>query len=335
MYDAACRAIGLTFLEAGKTMGLAAYGKASGRRTMAADGGRGRGVSAAVRAGPGRRLRRHHPGVGEAPGRLGRFPVETPSAAARYRPARGPDRLERAGRRWSASCRRWSNTRGEITGIDAVCLAGGVALNCSANGLLDDPVYVPPVSADAGGALGAAWAVAPPPAPLRPLSPTSGSDVERRRRRPRAGRRGPRALRGRRALAAGAGRRRGLGSRRGRPARARPPVADRDAGEVAMRDQAQHAQGPRAVATAGSDRDGRGGRRFWEGPRDLQRYMLGAAMVTPLGEDRSPRPCTSTAPPARRSWRRGLVADVLTSSTGRASSPCSSTRPSTREASRS
>ena len=31
MYDAACRAIGLTFLEAGKTMGLAAYGRANAR----------------------------------------------------------------------------------------------------------------------------------------------------------------------------------------------------------------------------------------------------------------------------------------------------------------
>ena len=30
MYDAACRAIGLNFLEAGKTMGLAAYGRRPG-----------------------------------------------------------------------------------------------------------------------------------------------------------------------------------------------------------------------------------------------------------------------------------------------------------------
>ena len=48
---------------------------------------------------------------------------------------------------------------------DAVCLAGGVALNCSTNGLLPEPLYVPPVSHDAGGALGSAWAVAPPRAP--------------------------------------------------------------------------------------------------------------------------------------------------------------------------
>jgi carbamoyltransferase len=30
------------------------------------------------------------------------------------------------------------------------------------------------------------------------------------------------------------------------------------------------------------------GLRFWEGPRELQRYMLGAASVTPLGEERIP-----------------------------------------------
>ena len=88
-----------------------------------------------------------------------------------------------------------------ITGLDAVCLAGGVALNCSTNGLLADPVYVPPVSADAGGALGAAWAVAPPPAPLDPLSPYLGPDVQSadldsggldgRRARARRGRRAP------------------------------------------------------------------------------------------------------------------------------------------------
>ena len=74
-----------------------------------------------------------------------------------------------------------------ITDLDAICLAGGVALNCSTNGLLADPIYVPPVSADAGAALGAAWGVAPPPAPLAPLSPYLASRWRRRRRRQRVG----------------------------------------------------------------------------------------------------------------------------------------------------
>ncbi|HQN93298.1 MAG TPA: carbamoyltransferase [Prolixibacteraceae bacterium] len=51
----------------------------------------------------------------------------------------------------------------EITGCDTVCLAGGVALNCVANGKLlanrtVKDLYVQPASGDAGGALGAALA---------------------------------------------------------------------------------------------------------------------------------------------------------------------------------
>lgn len=49
----------------------------------------------------------------------------------------------------------------ELTGKKNVCLAGGVALNCVANGKLIhsgifDNVWIPPASGDAGGALGAA-----------------------------------------------------------------------------------------------------------------------------------------------------------------------------------
>jgi len=47
------------------------------------------------------------------------------------------------------------------TGMDKLCMAGGVALNCKANGILlkeniFDDVYVQPASGDAGGAVGAA-----------------------------------------------------------------------------------------------------------------------------------------------------------------------------------
>ena len=53
----------------------------------------------------------------------------------------------------------------ERTGADALCLAGGVALNCVANGRIvrEGPfrdVWVQPAAGDAGGALGAALAVA-------------------------------------------------------------------------------------------------------------------------------------------------------------------------------
>ena len=49
----------------------------------------------------------------------------------------------------------------EQTGLDKLCMSGGVALNCRANGLLlkesiFDDIYVQPASGDAGGAVGAA-----------------------------------------------------------------------------------------------------------------------------------------------------------------------------------
>lgn len=50
----------------------------------------------------------------------------------------------------------------KITGSENLCLAGGVALNCTANGVLkraniSENIFVQPASGDAGGALGAAW----------------------------------------------------------------------------------------------------------------------------------------------------------------------------------
>ena len=50
------------------------------------------------------------------------------------------------------------------TGVENLCLAGGVALNCVANGrLLDEDIFkniwVQPAAGDAGGALGAAYLV--------------------------------------------------------------------------------------------------------------------------------------------------------------------------------
>lgn len=50
-----------------------------------------------------------------------------------------------------------------LTGAEYLCMAGGVALNCVANGKLDDAkifkqVFIQPAAGDAGGALGAAYA---------------------------------------------------------------------------------------------------------------------------------------------------------------------------------
>ncbi|MDB2407453.1 nodulation protein [Jannaschia sp.] len=62
----------------------------------------------------------------------------------------------------------------ERTGQRNLCLAGGVALNCVANGRLRreleglDGLWVQPAAGDAGGALGAALEVARPAAPRKP-----------------------------------------------------------------------------------------------------------------------------------------------------------------------
>ena len=52
----------------------------------------------------------------------------------------------------------------QLTGCDSLCLAGGVALNCVANGriLREGPfenIWIQPAAGDAGGALGAAMFV--------------------------------------------------------------------------------------------------------------------------------------------------------------------------------
>lgn len=51
----------------------------------------------------------------------------------------------------------------KLTNADYLCMAGGVALNCVANGKLDDAkifkqIFITPAAGDAGGALGAAYA---------------------------------------------------------------------------------------------------------------------------------------------------------------------------------
>src|SRR5208283_3061925 len=51
----------------------------------------------------------------------------------------------------------------EVTGSKNLCLAGGVALNCVANGLIlreqiFERIWIQPAAGDAGGALGAALA---------------------------------------------------------------------------------------------------------------------------------------------------------------------------------
>ena len=62
------------------------------------------------------------------------------------------------------SCCAWRARRRQLTGSKYLVLAGGVALNCVANGKIlkagiFDDIWIQPAAGDAGGALGAAYAV--------------------------------------------------------------------------------------------------------------------------------------------------------------------------------
>ena len=286
LYDAACRAIGLNFLEAGKTMGLAAYGRA--RELEPAELLRSTGADfeppfdLPESADYDEIIAAWEPILRElAPGG-----VTTPSADL--------DQDEDAIRiAWSAQSAveqvvlSLVEHARAITGMRRICLAGGVALNCSANGLLSDPLYVPPVSHDAGGALGAAWAIAPPREPQAPLSPFLGADAATPAEVPEGW--------SETALDAAAVAGRVMDGKVGAIARGRAEVGPRALGHrsiialpdsVEMRDRVNRMKGRerwRPLAPIGAkELDG----EFWSGPREVQRYMLGAQSVTPLGRER-------------------------------------------------
>ncbi len=160
LYDAACRVAGFGPLQAGKLMGLSAYGRARAlepwdllpdaepRAPRAID--EGDGFNKYIHAWTAE-LDRLAGGLRPAHGRqelqLDELAVQVAVSAQ--------EAVERAVVRLAALAR-------ELAGTDNLCLAGGVALNCKANGLLCGPVFAPPAPHDAGTALGAAWHVAPP-----------------------------------------------------------------------------------------------------------------------------------------------------------------------------
>jgi carbamoyltransferase len=176
MYEGACQAIGLDFLEAGKTMGLASYGRGvyepdllmewTGDTyrppfTMSDDATYEEMVAAWAVA-----LSSRYEGLPRTTPRDALHKDEIAVRVAYDAQATVEDIVPRL-----ADLARRS------TGIENLCLAGGVGLNCSMNGMLAPPVYVPPVTYDAGVALGAAWLVAPPKGPGRQLSPFLGRAI--------------------------------------------------------------------------------------------------------------------------------------------------------------
>jgi carbamoyltransferase len=94
-------------------------------------------------------------------------------AALTGRPMRGPEsRIEQFHMDFAASVQaicteamvRLARTARRLTGSPRLCLAGGVALNCVANGAIYrdggfEDIYVQPAAGDAGGAIGAALQV--------------------------------------------------------------------------------------------------------------------------------------------------------------------------------
>ncbi|MFF3404146.1 carbamoyltransferase C-terminal domain-containing protein [Streptomyces sp. NPDC002659] len=176
LYNAVSELIGLHMLEAGKTMGLAAYGRA-----------------ASMEPWPIFEL------TGDTFSPPFHLPANTPDRqiilawwdhfrklgyGRQHTPSDQLDKNEHAVRlAWSAQdslqqvCALLAERARRTTGHGALCLAGGVALNCSSNGLLPQPVYVPPVPHDAGVALGAAWTIAPPRTPGQPLTPYLGRAI--------------------------------------------------------------------------------------------------------------------------------------------------------------
>jgi carbamoyltransferase len=161
LYDGACRVVGFGPLQAGKLMGLSAYGRAAGAEPWellpagepappeGVDEGDGfnRYIHAWTaqleRLAGGRRVGRGRPEL-----HLDPLAVQVAVSAQ--------EAVEGVVLRLAALAR-------ELAGTENLCLAGGVALNCKANGLLSGPVFAPPAPHDAGTALGAAWHVAPPP----------------------------------------------------------------------------------------------------------------------------------------------------------------------------
>lgn len=187
-YDGASEWLGFHHLNAGKTMGLAAYGRALGlsvETLVDTDGG---DLRPAVPPLPESR-------AGATIDEIGRHYGATVASwrelYAKLAGADGPcvpaHRLTEdpaavlvaysAQRLIEDAVTSLAATTRQLAGVEELCLAGGVALNCSANGMLPGSVFVPPVPHDAGVALGAAWTVCPPKVPGEAMSPYLGEDV--------------------------------------------------------------------------------------------------------------------------------------------------------------
>lgn len=165
LYEAASQWLGLGRRGAGKVMGLAAYGAsqnvpdpgwltAGPHGLVSALGTDNRADYDATKDRWAKRMRQFAGTAGPA----------QPTSSLNADPA--AVRVAAAVQNTAETVVAWlAQQARELTGIEELCIAGGVGLNCAANGRLSGPVYVPPVPHDAGVALGAAWSLAAPRQP--------------------------------------------------------------------------------------------------------------------------------------------------------------------------
>ncbi|MDX3611296.1 carbamoyltransferase C-terminal domain-containing protein [Streptomyces europaeiscabiei] len=174
LYEAVTRTLGFGELDSGKTMGLASYGNASlvqplplgdllGEERPFFDMHDATRYKTFVDAWMSYVASSHEP-VTRPLDKLHQDPAAVALAA-------------RAQQTIEESIRVLHTETVRLSGYRQVCLAGGVALNCVANGQLPEPVFIPPFPHDAGAALGAAWSVCPPKNAGSPISPYLGTEL--------------------------------------------------------------------------------------------------------------------------------------------------------------
>ena len=181
MYDAVSELLGFSFLEAGKTMGLACYGRGLGRCDDSLFASQDGEVlpSPAISGSVDTRYR-------ELKGLWKSFLASEHDLSEVPRDTSVLDKSEQAVRlAWRAqssleeAVANLAEVTRAMTGWERLCISGGVALNCSANGRLPGPVFVPPFPHDAGVAVGAAWSVCPPDESFDYFSPYLGMPARR------------------------------------------------------------------------------------------------------------------------------------------------------------
>jgi carbamoyltransferase len=180
MYDAVSEYLGFAWTEAGKTMGLSPFGEPHYEFERVRVSSRGYEVA----------IDRELPfdAVGDIwKADFARWGIEPVYSPRRINPytfsvmveadfAREHEDLAASAQRTLEDCYvSLAELVVRLTGRRQLCVAGGVALNCVANGRLErsgvvDDLFVIPVAGDAGAALGAAaWVCARAGNPVRPL----------------------------------------------------------------------------------------------------------------------------------------------------------------------